>query len=142
MSFETLDPPGAKERLDSNASWILLDVRTVEEFEAGHGPGAYNIPLLFRDAYGSMAPNADFMACVERHFDKDSKLVLACAAGIRSAHACELLGGAGYGQLVNMDGGFSGRQEMGRGMVQEGWAACGLPVEMEAPEERRFEQLK
>ena len=43
MSYETLNPPGSKERLDGG--WTYVDVRTVEEFEAGHAPGAFT-PVL------------------------------------------------------------------------------------------------
>ena len=58
MTFETTDPEGAKERLDGDQEWTFLDVRTVQEFEAGHVPGAYNVPLLELTPESRVSPNA------------------------------------------------------------------------------------
>jgi len=74
MSYEEKDPKGTKELLDGSGGWTFVDVRTVEEFDQGHVPGAYNVPILFRGAFG-MSPNADFLDVVKRLFPKDAKLV-------------------------------------------------------------------
>lgn len=73
--YETLEPGGAKERLD-RGDWIYLDIRSVEEFEQGHVPGAYNIPLLHMDPVQGMVPNPDFYEVVKKHFAPDANLVL------------------------------------------------------------------
>ena len=141
MSYENLDPAQAHDRLQSDEGWTYLDVRTEEEFAAGHPPGAYNIPLLFRGPAG-MQPNPDFVSQVSRHFEKDTRLVVACKAGGRSLHACEALAAEGYGALVNMDGGYHGRpNQMGRIEV-EGWASRGLPTTTDATAGRTFGELK
>ena len=125
MSYDTVTPAGAKALLDGDEEWIYLDVRTVEEFEAGHPPGAFNVPIAFRGALG-MEMNPGFAAAVRRAFDADTPLVLGCAAGIRSARACELLAAVGFTRLVNMDGGFTGARD-GMGAVRmPGWVACGF----------------
>jgi len=118
MSHATKTPAEAR-ALVTDGGHVFLDVRAVEEFEQGHVPGAYNIPLLFRTALG-MQPNAAFVAEVERHFAPATKLVLGCRSGVRSERACELLAARGFTTLVNMAGGWSGSPDV------PGWAACGF----------------
>ena len=138
MSYRDTTPEGAQELL---AEHQVIDVRTVEEFEAGHPTGAYNIPIAVRTPDGMMAPNSAFVEQVARHFPKDTNLVLGCAAGGRSRHACEQLLTEGYRNLVNMHGGFSGaRDEAGR-TVEAGWQACGFPVETSCDDERTWRHL-
>lgn len=139
MSYETINPAGARPRLEDEG-WIYLDVRTVEEFEAGHVPGAYNVPLLFRSPAG-MQPNPAFLEVVARHFPKDQPLVVGCKVGGRSQHACELLASEGWTRLANMDGGFHGRHDQVGRLVEEGWAGCGYPTSVESAEGRSYEEL-
>lgn len=139
MTYETIAPPAAKTRLEDD-SWTYLDVRTVEEFEAGHVPGAFNVPLAFRGPMG-MEPNSAFLEVVSRHFAKDKDLVVGCKVGGRSARACDLLAAEGWTALANMDGGFSGRYDPVGSLVQEGWAGCGFPTTIDAEPGRTYEEL-
>ena len=141
MSYETLNPTGSKERLDDDGGWVYVDVRTVEEFEAGHVPGAYNIPFLFRGEMG-MEPNDGFVAAVKNAFAAEARLVVGCAAGGRSMHACELLTQEGFANLVNMHGGFSGARDPLGTVTEPGWQACGYDVTTEALPEQVWEALK
>jgi E3 ubiquitin-protein ligase RNF13 len=126
--------------LESGAGWTYVDVRTVEEFQRGHAPGAYNVPIAVTGP-GGMTLNEDFVAVMQRRFPKDTKLILGCAAGIRSERACEALASSGYTQLVNMNGGFTGRRDaMGR-VVVEGWQGHGFECEVQAPLERTYAGL-
>ena len=132
-------PAEAKALIDGPEGWKYLDVRSVEEFDAGHPTGAWNVPIFQRGPAGMM-PNDDFERVVMRAFPRDSKLVVGCGSGPRSTRACEVLAAAGYADLVNVEGGFNGgRDEMGRAIP--GWAASGLPVEKAAPAERTYAQL-
>ena len=72
MSYENLDPLATKPRVDEG--WIFVDVRSQQEFDEGHVPGAYNIPMLFKGPLG-MEPNPNFVEEIERHFQKDAQLV-------------------------------------------------------------------
>ena len=74
MPFETTNPAGARPYLDRETH-RFVDVRSEAEFEAGHVPGAYNVPLMFKTA-GGMVPNPDFAAAMQRLFPSDAKLVL------------------------------------------------------------------
>ncbi|MBL8858887.1 MAG: rhodanese-like domain-containing protein [Planctomycetes bacterium] len=132
-------PAEAKALID-NEGWLYLDVRSVEEFQAGHPAGAWNIPVMHKSPMG-MTPNATFAADVARAFKKDTKLIVGCASGVRSLRACDLLAEAGFEYLANMEGGFMGaRDDYGR--VTPGWASSGFPVEAKAPDERTYAQLK
>jgi rhodanese-related sulfurtransferase len=77
---------------------------------------------------GGMSPNPDFMTVMTAKFDKDAPLVVGCKMGGRSARACEMLDAAGFTQLKNIDGGFSGRGDARDPSVRGGWSGSGLPV--------------
>ncbi len=138
MGFRTVVPPEARPLID--ADHVYLDVRTTDEFDAGHPAGAYNVPFAtFGDA--GMQANPDFVAVVRAHFPADAKLVVGCAAGGRSLAACEALAAAGFSALVNMHCGFGGARTPS-GEVEPGWAALGYPVEETAPAERCYAHLR
>jgi rhodanese-related sulfurtransferase len=126
MSYETIDPRTAHQRLAAEKDLVYLDVRSVQEFEQGHPEGAFNVPIAMLTEHG-MEPNDEFLAVVERRFGKDQAMVVGCKMGGRSARACEVLAAAGFTRLANMDGGFSGRPGGGEA-VSRGWSGCGLPV--------------
>jgi len=140
MKIQTLVPRDAKALLDKGEGWLYVDVRTPEEFAAGHPEGAINLPVALRDPAGRMAPNPDFVQLVKKRFPVGSKIVFGCAAGGRSQRACEMLAAEGYQDLVNMKGGYSGAKDL-LGRVEPGWEACGLPIEKTAPRERTYEGL-
>lgn len=139
MSFETTNPAGARQLLDQEG-WTFLDVRTVEEFEAGHVPGAFNVPLL-NLVGGGMRPNPRFLEVVSKHFTKDSGLVLGCKIGVRSEHACTLLAEQGWTRLANMNGGFSGRWGPDGELIEEGWTGCQYPSSTEPEAGRTWAEL-
>ena len=87
--FETIDTNRALELINDGA--IILDVRTVEEFNREHIPNAINIPL-------------DDIDSVD--FDKDSTLIVYCQSGMRSLEAVNTLADLGYTSLYNLDGGL------------------------------------
>ena len=141
MTYETLTPDQAKARIDGG--WSYVDVRSVEEFAAGHAVGAYNVPVAVMNAeMGGLEPNPDFVEVMKKNFAADSELVLACAAGGRSMHACEALVAAGFSRLVNMHGGFSGARDMSGNVQQPGWQAMGYPTTVDADPERTYDALR
>ena len=73
MGYRNERPARAKELCAEDA--LIVDVRSEQEFEAEHAPGAYNVPLMFRTPAG-MEPNPEFVAAMERAFAKDKPLVL------------------------------------------------------------------
>ena len=140
MEIKRISPEQAKELLDSNKGFIYLDVRTVSEFEAGHVPGAKNVPVV-EPAYGRMQINPRFVKIVETNFGKEVKCITGCQSGGRSLKAAELLVAAGFVNVVDMRGGFGGElDQLGR-LVYPGWAPRGLPVSRERAPEDRYENL-
>ena len=79
------------EKKDSNL--VLLDVRTPEEFAAGHIPGAVNIPH-------DQLPNR----LAELAGAKDKEVVVYCRSGRRSAIAQEALTKEGFESVKHLDG--------------------------------------
>jgi rhodanese-related sulfurtransferase len=137
MSFRRVLPEQAKVLIDQEG-FAYVDVRSVQEFEAGHPEGAYNVPLLDMGPMG-MTPNPDFLGVMQRLFLKDSKLVVGCKAGGRSMRAASMLEAAGYTSIVDQRAGFEGGPE-------PGWRPKGLPVSKDAPRDHSYagivEQLK
>ena len=138
--YRNLKPAEAKQLLEQDEGWTYLDVRTEEEFAAGHPPGAYNVPFALSEG-GYMAPNPDFVDVVLRHFTPDRKLLVGCAAGGRSMRACAMLAAEGFTQIANVFGGFSGARNPGGELIEAGWQECGYPVEGGEPPDRCYASL-
>ncbi len=68
----------------------LLDVRTPEEFGAGHLRGAVNIPV------------AELRARLAEVGPRDRPVVVYCASGVRSSHAAQLLRAAGFTAVYDL----------------------------------------
>lgn len=71
---------------------VLLDVRTPQEYQAGHIPGSKNVPLqqLERIEYVSVK--------------KDTPLFVYCHSGARSSQAVKALARMGYTSVKNIGG--------------------------------------
>lgn len=76
------DTPGA----------LLVDVRTPEEYAAGHIPGSRNLPLDALQGIGALAPG------------RDTPLFLYCRSGARSGQAARMLQATGYTRVTNIGG--------------------------------------
>jgi NADPH-dependent 2,4-dienoyl-CoA reductase/sulfur reductase-like enzyme/rhodanese-related sulfurtransferase len=91
---------------------VVLDVRTPEEFAAGHLPDAVNIPV-------------DELRSRLAELPHDRPLVAYCQVGQRGYLAVRLLREAGY-QAMNLSGGFKTYQLSARKKLSE--ASTGRPV--------------
>jgi rhodanese-related sulfurtransferase len=118
-----ISPKEAKALMDQG--WTYLDVRTEEEFRAGHPAKAMNVPFFVPGppGQGGLVANPGFLSTVEGRFAKDAQLVVGCMAGGRSLKAATALEQAGFKQIVDQRAGFGGNQ------TEPGWASEGLPVE-------------
>ncbi|MGI9551419.1 MAG: rhodanese-like domain-containing protein [Aurantibacter sp.] len=74
---------------------ILVDVRTLEEYQAGHIDKAVNINWF----------DADFAKQFE-NFEKDKTIYVYCKKGGRSAKAVHLLDSLGFKNVVDLEGGY------------------------------------
>jgi rhodanese-related sulfurtransferase len=129
MSVQQVNPMQTYTILQQDKNAVYIDVRTQQEFERGHVPGATNIPVVLPDPAGRMTPSPNFLTAVEASYAKDKKIIVGCQMGGRSQYAADLLVQAGYTDVSNMHGGFGGAKDpMGR-LVAPGWLQSDLPVE-------------
>ncbi|KAL5557542.1 hypothetical protein UlMin_039778 [Ulmus minor] len=101
----TIDVDEAYNLLKSGYGY--LDVRTVEEFKKGHveAPKILNIPYMFNTPEGRVK-NPDFLTQFSSVCNKEDKLVVGCASGVRSLYATSDLQNAGFKHVSNMGGGY------------------------------------
>jgi rhodanese-related sulfurtransferase len=138
MTIKSVSPEEAQQLVQQGA--LYVDVRSEQEFEQGHPPGALNVPIAHFGPAG-MTPNAEFLAVMQAAFNQGEKLVIGCKAGGRSRRAAELLVQAGFSDISDMAAGWDGsRDAFGRPLP--GWAKRGLPVEPGFPEGQRYEDVK
>ena len=83
----------AKKIMDSQEGYILLDVRTQEEYDQGHIPGAVVIP------------HTEIEARAEEVLpDKDQLILVYCRSGRRSKKAAQILVELGYTNIKEFGG--------------------------------------
>lgn len=90
--YETIDLEDIETYVDEG--YIVADVREVEEFEAGHIPGAVNAPLSDLQE-GELGP-----------LQEDEAYVIICRSGNRSVTASDILSDLGF-DIVNVSEGMS-----------------------------------
>ncbi|MBS5433381.1 MAG: rhodanese-like domain-containing protein [Firmicutes bacterium] len=83
----------AKERMDEEADYIILDVRTEEEYAAGHIPGAVLLPDY------EVSKKAESLLP-----DKAQLILVYCRSGRRSKLAAETLAALGYTNVKEFGG--------------------------------------
>ena len=141
MPIQEVGPKEANEIRKQESTAILLDVRTVEEFEQGHPDGALNIPVVLPSPMG-MQPNPEFLDVVSANVPKDVKVLASCQVGQRSMFACQIMEQAGWKDLTNVRAGFGGLRDMENNVIEPGWAQLGLPVSRGKPDNCSYEELK
>ena len=92
--------------LASGAEFRLIDTREESEWNAGHAEGAIHL--------GKGIIERDIEMAVP---DEDSKIVLYCGGGYRSALAADALQKMGFRRVYSLAGGW------------RAWRAAGLPVD-------------
>lgn len=91
--YQLLTQEAAKARMDSGDAIVILDVRTKEEYDAGHIAGAILLP---NENIGTeMPPELP---------DKDAEILIYCRSGNRSAQAARKLLKMGYTAVYDFGG--------------------------------------
>jgi len=93
----------AKAMIDSNPSMVILDVRTLSEYNSGHIRNTLHIPVA------QLGGRLD-------ELDVDDEILVYCGSGGRSASASQLLVDNGFSHIYNMLGGITA------------WIGAGYPV--------------
>ena len=92
----------------------LIDIRDIRElWRDGTIKGALHIPRGMLEFW--LDPNSQYYN--KNKFSKDKKLVLFCAAGMRSALAAKTLKDMGYNNIAHAEGGFGSLANQGLEIV-------------------------
>ena len=104
LNFQQTSMEEGLELMESDSDYILLDVRRIDEFEAGHIPGAINIP---NESIGTEE--------IAELPDKNQTIYVYCRSGNRSKQASQKLVELGYANIIEFGGiiDYSGEIEKG-----------------------------
>lgn len=93
ITYRSVSSQEAKELMDTEDSYIILDVRTEEEYEQGHIKNAVLIPdyEIESRAEGELP-------------DKDQLIMVYCRSGRRSKNASAMLISLGYTNIIEFGG--------------------------------------
>ena len=91
--FVSITAEEAKEIMDTGDGFVILDVRTQEEYDEGHVPGAILIP------------NTEIENRAEEELPDKAQLILVyCRSGRRSKLAAQILADLGYTNVKEFGG--------------------------------------
>ena len=115
-----------KKLLEENPKTVILDVRTNDELSSVGkinaeklGSKTYHV-VVSPDLGNWQLADPNFVRKVKKQIDKDTPILISCAAGGRSLIAANLLEQEGY-TAMNLSDGFSRNGE------DPGWKNAGLP---------------
>jgi len=106
QSFQNVDVQAAK-ALISSGNFTILDVRTAEEYLAGHIPGAANLDFN----------NSAFLTQLNG-LDKSNRYLVYCRSGRRSAEASKIMQDKGF-NITNLLGGIIDWEKAGEEICQK-----------------------
>jgi rhodanese-related sulfurtransferase len=99
---QEIDLEGYRRLLAAGEAHVLVDTREESEWAAGHVAGALHLSkgIIERDIETKVP-------------DKDTKLVLYCGGGFRSALVADNLRQMGYTNAISLDGGWRALKDSG-----------------------------
>jgi phage shock protein E len=97
--------PFLMERVKNN-DWLLIDVRSPEEFNDGHIPGAVNVP---HESIGSYLNELDDF--------KEKPIIIYCRSGRRAKMAMKVLEEHDFSEVMHLEGDMLG------------WSGAALPID-------------
>lgn len=105
-----LSPDDAARLMEANrhqGAFVLLDIRTVDEFRQGHIEGARLMDYYrpdFREKFASL--------------DREATILMYCRSGNRSSHVLELADQLGFRNIYDLRGGILAWKKNGRPLVR------------------------
>ena len=93
QTYVNITPEQAKEIIENETGYVILDVRTEEEFSQGHIPGAILIPDY------EISEKAESVLT-----DKNQTILVYCRSGRRSKLAAQALADLGYTDIREFGG--------------------------------------
>ena len=106
QNFDNLSPEASSQFIkanENNAEFVLLDVRTPDEFSQGHLKNSINLDLY----------NPNFATELGK-LDKNKTYLVYCRSGRRSASAATQMKSLGFTNVSNMLGGITQWMQEGR----------------------------
>ncbi len=107
-NIENLTPDQVQAEL-ATGNVTLVDVRDASELGNGTIPGAVHASRGMLEFYAD--PSSPYY---KAELDRDSRVILHCASGGRSALAAHTLRALGYKDVAHLDGGFKAWQSAGK----------------------------
>ena len=92
--YGNVDVGEARDLIAEKADLVILDVRTIPEFDSGHLEGAINIPV-------------EELSQRLSELNQKDELLVYCKTGNRSTTAVRILRENGYDRIYHMDGGIT-----------------------------------
>ncbi len=103
--YYAIRTPEALKKQLSNENTVLIDVREIKEYQLGHIPEAINIPLRTLTKHLDQIPS-------------DSRIIVYCSTGYRSAMAVMALNLLGYENVQGFPPSFTGWKAAGETIVR------------------------
>ena len=97
MGYTQISQEEAKEIMEKEEDYILLDVRRIDEYESGHIPGAINLP---NEEIGT-EKTEEIEAALP---DTEQTILVYCRSGNRSKQASDKLAALGYTNVLEFGG--------------------------------------
>ncbi len=91
-----------RRRLDAREAYVYVDVREKDEWRQGFVPGAVHVPRGFLE-----------MQAESKLPDRNARIVVYCAGGVRSAFAAKTLSELGYQHVESANPGFVRWKDLG-----------------------------
>ena len=92
-AFRRVTGDEAQKMMASETGYLIVDVRTPQEYAEGHIPHAINIPM---ERFGEAPP--------QELPDRNQTIFVYCVKGIRSMNVANRLAHMGYKNIVEMGG--------------------------------------
>lgn len=97
MEYQEVSSDELEEIVEGNSDedFVILDVRTSQEFDQGHIPNAIQVDFYnphFRDEIARL--------------DKERTYYVVCRSGARSGKTCSMMSEMGFEQVYNLEGGM------------------------------------
>ncbi len=93
-NYGNVDSKTAQDIINEKGDLVILDVRTVSEYESGHLEGAINIPV-------------EELSQRLSELNPSDEILVYCRTGNRSTSAVRILKSNGFEKLYHMDGGIT-----------------------------------
>ena len=107
LAKDAVDIKPAELLAADSSEWLILDVRSAEEYAEGHVPGAINIP------HTDVAAQISIIQTY-----KDKPVIVYCRSGHRAGKAADILLEADFSDVRHLEGDIMGWRDAGHKLEQ------------------------